>query len=137
MDEKTTLKRHGLKVTPPRLELIRYLSSLDAPVTAEELFLHLRDKGFDLSTLYRNLNAFVEAGLAKKEVGARKQNLYLLVREKECHVLVCLRCGKKIILEGCPYHEVNHALEKQTGFRVLDHNTEIYGICPQCQGESD
>ena len=137
MDEKNLLRSHGLKATPPRLELFRYLSSLSVPVTAEELYLALRDKGFDLSTLYRNLNAFVDAGIVKKEVGVKKENLYLFLRDEECHVLVCVRCGKKVVLEGCPYHEVNHALEKQTGFHVLDHNTEIYGICPSCLRKED
>ena len=137
MDEKNVLRSHGLKATPPRIELLRYLSSLSVPVTAEELHISLRDKGFDLSTIYRNLNVFVHVGLAKKEVGSKKENLYLIVREEECHVLVCVRCGKKVVLEGCPYHEVNHALEKQTGFHVLDHNTEIYGICPSCVAKEE
>ena len=137
MDEKNVLRSHGLKATPSRLELLRYLSTLSVPVTAEELYANLRDKGFDLSTIYRNLNAFANVGLAKKEVGSKKENLYLFLREEECHVLVCVRCGKKVMLEGCPYHEVNHALERQTGFRVLDHNTEIYGICPHCRTKED
>ena len=137
MDDKTLLRSHGLKATPSRLELLRYLSSLAVPTTAEELYLSIVDKKMDLSTIYRNLNAFVEAGLAKKEVSSKKENLYLLIREEECHVLVCVRCGKKVVLEGCPYHEVNHALEKKTGFRVLDHNTEIYGVCPACMRTGD
>lgn len=137
MDEKNILRNHGLKATPPRLELFRYLSTLSVPVTAEELYFALKDKGFDLSTIYRNLNAFVEVGLAKKEVGSKKENLYLFLREEECHVLVCVRCGKKVMLEGCPYHEVNHSIEKQTGFHVLDHNTEIYGICPSCVAKEE
>ncbi|MBQ9458001.1 MAG: transcriptional repressor [Bacilli bacterium] len=133
MNEKILLKDHGLKATPSRLSILHYLSTLDAPITAEELFRRLQSQGLDLSTLYRNLNTFVEAGLAKREVGHHKENIYSLIQEEERHFLVCLRCQKKIRLEGCPYHEVNEAIESQTGFRVLDHNTEIYGICPNCQ----
>ena len=67
MNEKILLKDHGLKATPSRLSILHYLSTLDAPITAEELFRRLQSQGLDLSTLYRNLNTFVEAGLAKRE----------------------------------------------------------------------
>lgn len=133
MDEKEILREHGLKATPARVETLRYLSSLNAPISAEDLFERLRHNGLDLSTLYRTLNSLSSVGLVKKEVGARKENLFSLEREEERHLLVCLRCGKKIPLEGCPYHEVNESIEEKTGFKVLDHNTEIYGICPDCR----
>lgn len=133
MDEKEILREHGLKATPARVETLRYLSSLNAPISAEDLFERLRHNGLDLSTLYRTLNSLTSVGLVKKEVGARKENLFSLEREEERHLLVCLRCGKKIPLEGCPYHEVNESIEEKTGFKVLDHNTEIYGICPDCR----
>ncbi|MBE6135230.1 MAG: transcriptional repressor [Erysipelotrichaceae bacterium] len=133
MDEKEILREHGLKATPARVETLRYLSSLNAPISADDLFERLRHNGLDLSTLYRTLNSLSSVGLVKKEVGARKENLFSLEREEERHLLVCLRCGKKIPLEGCPYHEVNESIEEKTGFRVLDHNTEIYGICPDCR----
>ena len=133
MDEKEILREHGLKATPARVETLRYLSSLNAPISAEDLFERLRHNGLDLSTLYRTLNSLSSVGLVKKEVGARKENLFSLEGEEERHLLVCLRCGKKIPLEGCPYHEVNESIEEKTGFKVLDHNTEIYGICPDCR----
>ena len=133
MDEKEILREHGLKATSARVETLRYLSSLNAPISAEDLFERLRHNGLDLSTLYRTLNSLASVGLVKKEVGARKENLFSLEREEERHLLVCLRCGKKIPLEGCPYHQVNESIEEKTGFKVLDHNTEIYGICPDCR----
>ena len=133
MDEKEILREHGLKATPARVETLRYLSSLNAPISADDLFERLRHNGLDLSTLYRTLNSLTSVGLVKKEVGARKENLFSLEGEEERHLLVCLRCGKKIPLEGCPYHEVNESIEEKTGFKVLDHNTEIYGICPDCR----
>lgn len=131
-EDKDLLREHGLKATPARLDILRYLSSLGYPITAESLHDRLRGNGIDLSTIYRTLNSFVSVGLARKEVGPHKENLYSMAKDEVTHLLVCLRCGKKVPLEGCPYHEVNEAIESSTGFRVLDHNTEIYGICPSC-----
>ena len=132
MDERNTLKEHGLKITPARVLVLGYLGSLEAPITAEELHERIRDKGADLSTVYRTLNTFVEHGICLKEVGPRKENLYSLSREEVQHLLVCVRCGEKIPLEGCPYHEVHEEIERKSGYHLLDHSTEIYGICPKC-----
>jgi len=132
-DEKTLLREAGLKATPARIEALRYLHSLDEPITAENLHRALASHGIDLSTLYRTLNSFVSSGIARKEVGRHKENLYSLATEEVQHLLVCLRCGKKVPLEGCPYHEVHERIEEETGFHLLDHSTEIYGICPDCQ----
>ena len=133
MNVKDSLREHGLKATPPRVEILSMLSLLLAPVSAEELARKLADKDIDLSTIYRNLNAFVEAGLVKKEVGRGKENIFKLNQENEYHLLVCMHCGKTIPLPGCPYHEIHEEIERKTGFRLIDHNTEIYGICPDCQ----
>lgn len=135
MTTENLLREHGLKVTSARIAIYDCLSSLSSPKSAESLFAMLRKKDIDLSTLYRTLNSLVGAGLAKKEVGPHKENLYSLEKGEVDHLLVCLRCGKKIPLEGCPYHEVNEKIEAKTGFTVLDHNTEIYGICPSCRGK--
>ncbi len=133
MDEKKLLQEHGLKATNARKEVLRVLSSFNTPASADEVFRALLDKDPDLSTVYRTLNSFVDAKLAKREVGPNKENLFSLISEEDHHFLVCLKCGKKIPLEGCPYHDANEAIERKTGFKVHDHNTEIYGYCPDCQ----
>ena len=133
MDAKDMLREHGLKATPARLTIFTFLDHQEVPLTAEGIHLCLAKKDIDLSTLYRNLNRFVEVGLAKKEVGAGKENYYSVVREEECHFLVCVKCGERVKLEGCPYHEVHESIEKATGFHIVDHNTDIYGLCPACQ----
>ena len=68
-----------------------------------------------------------------KEINAEKENVYSLASDEDSHVLVCVKCHKKTKLEGCPYHEANQRIEEKTGFAILDHSTEIYGVCPQCQ----
>ena len=132
MDLIALLHEHGLKATPPRVTLLRCLFSLSSPTSAEGIYELLKEEGMDLSTLYRNLNALTKASLVLKEVGPSKENLYSLCQEGERHLLVCLRCGKKMPLEGCPYEEANEGIYEKTGFVVLEHKTEIYGVCPKC-----
>lgn len=125
------LKKANLKKTPAREEILHVLASSNRPLTAEEVSSLLKGR-HDLSTVYRNLNSFVQKGICKSEISHNKETLYSLVSDKDEHVLVCTECHKTVILEECPYEEVNSKIEKETGFAIHDHNTEIYGICPDC-----
>lgn len=124
-------QKHHLKKTKVRKAVYAVLEKAKHPLTAEEVFSLIQEDGFDLSTVYRTLNTFAEAGLLKKEINEEKENIFAL--EKDEHILVCTECHKRIPLEGCPYHEVNEEIAKETGFLIQDQNTEIYGLCPDCQ----
>lgn len=127
------LEKSGLKVTKPRLAVLRVLAEASFPLTSLSIWEELKKEGFNLSTIYRTLNSFSDAGLVKKEFNADKENVFSLVTHEDSHVLVCVKCHKKTPIEGCPYHEANEKIEEETGFSIFDHNTEIYGICPDCQ----
>ncbi len=123
----------GLKNTKNRKLILDCLNKLNKPVTAEELYFLLKDENVDLSTIYRTLNSFYEKGIVKKEINSSKKNIFIVDNDNDSHVLVCKICHKRIPLHGCPYHKVNKKIEKATGFIVEDQNTEIYGVCPECQ----
>ena len=126
------LKQAGLKNTKPRMEILKVLEQSNSPLTAEEIYAKLNKKDINLSTVYRTLNTFDNCHIVKKEINKRKENIFSLEGE-DTHILVCVKCHRSIPLKGCPYHEANEELEKTTGFLIEDHNTEIYGVCPDCQ----
>ena len=129
------LTQKGLKRTKPRIAILNALTKAQLPLTAEEIFFALKNKDINLSTVYRTLNSFTEVGLVKKEINKDKENIFMLVHDEheDHHVLVCVKCHKVVPLKGCPYHEANEEIENETGFEIEDHNTEIYGVCPDCK----
>ena len=134
--QESLLKNHGLKITSARIAVLSVLESNHLPLSAEKIYELTKKEGLNLSTVYRTLNSFAEAGLVKKEINQDKESIFSLESEEDNHVLICTKCHKTVKLEGCPYHEVNEAIESQTGFLLQDHNTEIYGICPDCQNKN-
>lgn len=134
--QESLLKNHGLKITSARIAVLSVLEANHLPLSAERIYELTKKEGLNLSTVYRTLNSFAEAGLVKKEINQDKESIFSLESEEDNHVLICTKCHKTVKLEGCPYHEVNEAIESQTGFLLQDHNTEIYGICPDCQNKS-
>lgn len=113
--------------------ILSVLREASYPMTCEEIYGKVSRLGLNLSTVYRSLNSFAKAGLVKKETGEEKKNVFSLVTSKDHHILVCVRCHKRVELPGCPYHEANSRISASTGFQILDHSTEIYGVCPECQ----
>ena len=127
------LIKNNLKRTPSRIEILSVLEKASTPLTAEEIFKLLKKKDIDLSTIYRTLNIFAEANIVKKEINNNKENIFSLVKNEDKHILVCVKCHKTVVIDDCPYHEANEKIERETGFTINDHTTEIYGICPDCK----
>ena len=72
---------------------------------------------------------------AKDLINSEGKSAYLLKKDEHCHILECIKCHKRILLDFCPYHEVNKDIYSKTGFKVQEHNITIYGFCSSCQNK--
>ena len=106
-----------------------------------------------LVTVYRTLDILLALGLVRKlhlEEGCHTYALSLAGRHtggaKHCsgekhadavhgHHIVCQRCHRAVEFEGCEMTAMVALAEAQTGFQVLDHWVEMFGVCPECQTE--
>ena len=90
------LSNFGLKNTKARECLINLLKESKDPKTAEELYLNLPQGLTNLSTVYRTLHTFCEAGIISKEIRPDGKALYSYSSFEHHHVLICIKCNKKI-----------------------------------------
>ncbi len=119
-------KKHGIKRTGQREELLQILKSGRLPMTAEEIF--KKTDGISLATVYRTLEIFCEKGLAVKiSVGNDEKKYYEPASDVHRHYAVCLKCGKMEHINVCPVHDI-----KLDGFEVTGHRLELYGYCAEC-----
>ncbi len=135
--KENAFETHNMKKTPNRERILSMLKKSSHPLSAEDIFYSFRKKDINLSTIYRCLNAFEKNGLIKREVNEKKENVFSIVDEKDNHILVCVKCHKRIPLTGCPFHEVNEKIEKETGFQIQDQNIELYGLCKECRDKDE
>ncbi|MFW6389802.1 MAG: Fur family transcriptional regulator, partial [Halanaerobiales bacterium] len=89
------LSDNNLKVTNQRLNILKELYEADKPLTASEIGKRLKEKNntVRLSTIYRNLNKFKEAGILKKLNFADLEKKYELNMDHHQH-LICIKCGE-------------------------------------------
>ncbi|MEO6417794.1 MAG: hypothetical protein ABIP39_00205 [Polyangiaceae bacterium] len=66
-DFRAALRSAGFRPSASRVAILRELMSLGVPMTVTALSRHLAAKGFDASTILRNVEPFAEAGLLARD----------------------------------------------------------------------
>jgi Fe2+ or Zn2+ uptake regulation protein len=129
-----SIRASGLKVTAPRLAVLRVLDQ--APhSTAERLFATVRTDlpGTSLQAVYGVLAAFTGAGIARKIEPAGSPALFERRVGDNHHHIVCTRCSA--------VHDVDCAVgeapcltpSNASGFTVHTAEVTYWGLCPGCQ----
>lgn len=129
------LRRAGCRPTAQRLLVLQALGGGDH-VTAEDILVHARGAypSINPSTVYRTLDALVEAGIARRtDLGAERLH-YEVVREHLHHHVVCQDCGAVEHLHDDGLAPLAAAVAAETGYRLsADREVTIPGLCPDCQ----
>lgn len=129
MDERGPVRRN----TAARRAMLDILKKSGRPLSAPEVHERLRENGGkqSLSTVYRALDSFAEAGvLLKQTLGDAAR--FQVNGGLHTHFAVCTRCGRTAPLKGCPLSPV----QVEGGFEVKGHSLELFGICGECKKDS-
>lgn len=129
------LKREGMKSTRHRNAILLLLEQSEDPMTAEELYILLKEKtaSINLSTVYRTLDTFASKNLVIKSTMEDGKARYELNQHEHKHHLFCVGCHKVISIEDCPMGELQESLKRKIDFEVTGHKLEIYGYCHNCK----
>jgi Fur family ferric uptake transcriptional regulator len=105
--------------------------------SAQDVYSALRSKGetVGLSTVYRHLQSFVDAGLADVIHTPDGESTYRYCGAAEQghhHHLVCRRCGRTEEIEGRAIEQWASSVAERFGFSDVDHTVELFGTCGAC-----
>ena len=135
-DHQRLLQSRGLKNTKHRTAILEVLERSDHPITAEEVYLQLRENGIaiSLSTVYRAFEVLTDKGvLMKSNLTTEIKSLFEINRREHKHYLLCLGCHKLFPVDDCPLEEYEATVAKRLDFKIKGHQLEIYGYCRECQ----
>lgn len=136
MADDDELRDAGLKVTMPRLKILKILEQADLHhMSAENVYKVLSDQGEEvgLATVYRVLTQFEAAGLVKRHNFAGGYSVFELEKGEHHDHLVCLQCGRVQEYVDAEVEKRQAIIANQYGFKMTDHQHTIYGLCPECQ----
>jgi Fe2+ or Zn2+ uptake regulation protein len=130
------MKEKAMRVTSPRLVMLKVLAAAKRPLSAEQIYEAAGDDKLDLVTIYRSLGAMDDAGIVQRHPLERGRSLYALVSPgHHHHHVICRRCGRIDRLPGCDTSRLE-AAARTKGYAQLTHIMEVYGICPACTPSS-
>ena len=129
------LKRNGLFVTNPRLQVLDILSEENGPISIENI-VSRSENGLALSTLYRVVADLLDVKLVKT-FSAPDQKLMVELsddQDEHHHHLYCESCEKvfDIDLDNELEVMITSLIEKigeTHGIEITDHSFEMYGQC--------
>lgn len=128
------LKKHNLRVTAFRSEVLSLFTKAGKALSANELESQLSDA--DRITLYRTIKSFEEKGLIHKAIDGTNTQKYALC-EAECseehhhdeHIhFHCEKCENTFCLD----HIYVPHVQLPYGFTVRQTNMVMSGVCEKC-----
>lgn len=133
--ESDELRRAGLKVTLPRIKVLRMLAGREREhLSAEEVYQRLREQGEDiaLATVYRVLTQFAEADIVIRHNFDADRAVFELNTGIQHDHLVCVGCGKVEEFKDRVIEKREADVAAVAGYELVSHSHILYGRCPEC-----
>ncbi len=131
---REALEACGHRHTAQRAAIFRFLRGVKTHPTADEIFTQVRGELPDISlaTVYKALEAFVEAGVARKLALGGGPARYDGRLDDHDHVR-CLKCGLVRDVVGLHDADMIQGLKSEDGFEIVEYRLELLGYCPACR----
>ncbi|RUT30198.1 transcriptional repressor [Arsenicitalea aurantiaca] len=120
----------GMRMTDQRRVIAQVIEqAIDHP-DVEELYRRAvaRDSRISLSTVYRTLNLFEEAGLVTKHDFKDGRARFELIPDEHHDHLIDIRSGRVIEFRNEEIEAIQEVIARKLGYRLVDHRLELYAI---------
>lgn len=137
--ESHELKEAGLKITLPRIKILKILeSSKVRHLSAEDVYKQLlnQEDEVGLATVYRVLTQFETAGLVVRHNFEGGHSVFELASEDHHDHIVCIKCGRVEEFTDQKIENLQVQIAKKLGYELTDHILNMYGTCPECKPSS-
>ncbi|MFM2486618.1 Fur family transcriptional regulator [Celerinatantimonas yamalensis] len=135
-DPMMLLRQAQLKVTQPRLEILRRFMAEDHPhQSAEHIYQSFLKSNHPiaLATVYRVLEQLTQAGLLKRHYFDGKVALFELNQHSQHVHLICSQCGEVIEFEDDIISTRLAQIAASYQLNIVDQAVYIYGECNRSQ----
>ncbi|MBG6164558.1 Fur family ferric uptake transcriptional regulator [Labrenzia sp. EL_195] len=86
------------------------------------------DKGISISTVYRTVKLFEDAGMIERHDFRDGRSRYETVPDEHHDHLIDLRSGRVIEFRSEEIEALQEFIAKKLGYRLVDHRLELYGV---------
>jgi len=120
----------GMRMTEQRRVIARVLQASDDHPDVEELYRRASkvDPNISISTVYRTLKLFEDAGIIERHDFRDGRSRYETLPEEHHDHLIDLRSGKVIEFRSEEIEQIQEVIAQKLGYRLVDHRLELYAV---------
>lgn len=120
----------GMRMTEQRRVIARILEHSDDHPDVEELYRRsvLVDSRISISTVYRTVKLFEDAGIIARHDFRDGRSRYETVPEEHHDHLIDLKTGEVVEFRSPEIEALQERIAREHGFKLVDHRLELYGI---------
>ena len=121
---------NGMRMTEQRRVIARVLAdSADHP-DVEELYRRCAevDKNISISTVYRTVKLFEDAGIIERHDFGDGRARYETLPEEHHDHLIDLRSGHVIEFRNEEIERIQERIARELGYKLVDHRLELYAV---------
>ena len=120
----------GMRMTEQRRVIARVLQDAHDHPDVEELYRRASDidPKISISTVYRTVKLFEDAGIIERHDFRDGRSRYETVSDDHHDHLIDLRSGKVIEFQNEEIERLQERIAREYGFKLVDHRLELYGV---------
>jgi Fur family ferric uptake transcriptional regulator len=130
--------KKGMRMTEQRRVIAQVIETAEDHPDVEELYRRAsaQDPRISLSTVYRTLNLFEEAGLVTKHDFKDGRARFEPIPDEHHDHLIDIRSGKVIEFRNEEIEAIQDLIAKRLGYKLVDHRLELYAIPLKTEAET-
>lgn len=131
------LSKADLRKTETRSVLLALLHEASGPLAPPDIvrLCHKAGRKVNKTTIYRDLATLEGAGIIERVIVSDRKQYFELAERTHHHHFVCLECDRveDIALDESSFVRQGERLAEESGFSVLRHSLEFFGLCKTCR----
>ena len=120
----------GMRMTEQRRVIARVLGDAADHPDVEELYrrCHEIDRNISISTVYRTVKLFEDAGIIERHDFREGRARYEPIPESHHDHLINLRTGQVIEFQSEAIEKLQAEVARKLGYKLVDHRLELYAV---------
>jgi Fur family peroxide stress response transcriptional regulator len=129
------LRETGFRITPQRLAILKVLAESKGHPGAEDIYAAVKTDfpTTSIATVYKTLAVLKTIGEVLELEFSNDYNRYDGKNPGPHPHLICVKCRRIVDPEVPSLAEMTQKLASESGYELISHRLDFYGVCPECQ----
>lgn len=129
------LRHRGHRVTPQRMAILTVLAESQGHPGVEDIFNTVKPHfpTTSLATIYKTISLMKDLGELLELEFSGSGNRYDGNNPHPHPHVICTDCGSIVDPDVSQLAQMTENIAETTGYRIVNHRLDFYGVCPECQ----